>query len=128
VTAEKGDRLRTSIKARVDDKADLWIWRGRVQRADGSTKASFAMSNAFQNPDSPLVHRVFHRDNAPVLTDEGRLAREVLTGVDSGRSVAGLASLAWTKYPDRFEHEKEALSFVRGVIRRFCDAKLEVDQ
>lgn len=127
VEVDVGDRIHASVKAVIKKDENLWIWRGRVEATDGSKKASFASSTAFFNPETPAVREVFHESCTPSLSDDGRMVRNVLNGVDGNRSVTEIAIAILAEHPDRFEYDEDAVSFVRDVVERHGDTKLCLD-
>lgn len=124
---EAGDRIPISIKTTLDGRTQLWVWRGRILAEDGSTRAKFALSNAFHNPESEAVREVFHLGCTPAVSRNGGIVRQLLVEIDGNRSVADLTADAMAGFPDQFEYEEDALATVRGVVGRHCDATLLVD-
>ncbi len=74
------------------------------------------------------MSEVFHEACVPALSDDGRIVREVLLGVDGEGNVAGLASAIANRHPDRFEYEVDAVNFVRDVLERFGEATLRLEE
>jgi SAM-dependent methyltransferase len=122
-----GDRLRVTVKAALDDDLRLWIWRGRLEGADGARKARFTASSAFHNPESPVVVDALGAGAAPRLTEDGRIVREVLDRFDGARSVAEVAASIVAEHPGRFELVEDAVAFVRDVAERYGEATLRLE-
>jgi SAM-dependent methyltransferase len=127
IAVAAGDRVRATVKAVIEHDENMWIWRGSVASADGASKGSFASSTVFFNPENEAVLEVLEDDCRPGLSMDGKVAWQVLEGMDAGLSVVELANRIVESHPGRFECLEDALRMVRRLGRGFGAPLLRIE-
>ena len=116
-----GDLVTVDLEARLVRDDYIWNWKTAVVEPlpTGASKAAFAQSTFLGTPLSPVTLRKQAASYHPTLSEDGRIARSVLTSMNDGVSVGEIARRISAEFPARFRRAQEALSRVAELSRRY---------
>lgn len=114
VPIAQGDVVHATVEARFLGGEYLWFW-DTVILAQGDkrrVKANFRQGAFHSLVLSPDTLRRRADRHIPVLDEEGRIDRVILSHIDGGTSVGEIARLVQREFPHRFLRWEEALGRV----------------
>jgi hypothetical protein len=111
ITFERGERVSFTL-----DRAPFRDWTWSVSAPSGQQQHSTLLST----PMTATSLNKARASYAPVLSDEGRLVRDLLSLCDGTSPVSAVAGQLRRQYPARFPSEAEALTFVRRIVKRYA--------
>ena len=116
-----GDVVTVELEARLVRDDYIWSWNTRVldQGPSGEEKANFTQSTFFGTPLSPATLRKRAASYRPALSEDGRIARLVMSSMNDGVSVGDIAKLVEEQFAARFPRPEDALSHVADLSRQY---------
>lgn len=120
VAVDIGDVLKLDISVRMLGGEHLYRWRTDVIAQDGTRKASFDQSTFKSRiPDVGNMLKM-RKDAVPTLSEDGRIARQVLAAIDAGTTLEAIADTIRAGYPNKFRAPEEALNLVSKLALKYC--------
>jgi type I protein arginine methyltransferase len=116
-----GDVVTVDLEARLVRDDYIWSWKTLVlaQGRSGNEKANFTQSTFFGAPLSPATLRKRAASYRPALSEDGRIARLVMSSMNEGVSLGDIANLVKEQFAARFPRTEDALSHVADLSRQF---------
>jgi hypothetical protein len=116
-----GDTVSVSLSAAPVGDDYVWSWTTRVGdgRPPGRIKAELRQSTFFGTPLSPSTLARRSAEHVPALTDEGRLARLILDGLDAHVTLRSIAEQVLARFPAICPTPQAALTRVADLSARY---------
>jgi protein arginine N-methyltransferase 1 len=118
VSLEAGDRVAVSLRANLVDKDYVWRWETSATRG-GRAVARFEQSTLDGAPLSPESLRRRSHEHVPVLTEDGKIDRDILVAIDGRHPLGEIARFLVERWPRRFDGWKAALRRVTELEARY---------
>lgn len=117
---EAGDLLETRLTAKPIKGDHVYRWDTRLIGKDGVVRASFRQSTFKAVPRSLEQLAKSDAEHAPILSENGQVARHILEGLAESRQLRDIASDASARFPHYFKDAGEALDAVTRLARQYA--------
>ena len=112
-------QVKLDISVRMLKGEHFYRWRSKVTEPDGTLKATFDQST-FRSRIADKTSMLRARpDYVPALSEDGKIAREVLETMGTGASLQDLANRLVVAYPKKFRAPQEALNLVTKLTLKY---------
>jgi len=129
VTLSVGDRLSLSLRLDAIGSVDVWNWTTRVTFADQSCPPKQFRQSTFLSDMAPqTMLRRAESDHVPTLSDDGLIARRVLTMMGEGRTLDDMRERLATEFPQRFPESSDAERTLETLCSRYARPDVEHGQ
>lgn len=115
VTLAAGDQVTVELHADLVGDDYVWRWNTRVEG-----KADFKQSTFHATVLSADEVHKRSAEYVPVLTEGGRIEKQVLEDMDKGLPLAQIADNLARAFPDRFTDRKQALTHAGNLAVKHC--------
>ena len=117
-----GDQLQIEIQSRFN--ASLWIWQIEAVAAANSMPASSKVGKITQSTFSgkffsPALLGLRGASRQPQRNQKGDIALQVLSAMDSSRTLTEIAQGLLKQFPGYFREQEQALNFVRHISQQY---------
>ena len=118
VDVDAGDRIDVRFEGRSIGDDYVWRWNTTVS-SEAETKISFKQSTLFGTPLSPAQLRKRANTYVPSRSEDGSIARFVLSQMDGMNSNETIATELVKRFPRRFGDVNEALDAVAEIAEKY---------
>lgn len=119
ISVDIGDTLAARISASFVDGSNVYRWDTRIGDAQGKPKASFKQSTFKSRPLRIGDLKSVAADTVTTLSEDGKIAREVLAAMSESKSLAQIAEIIVHRYPHRFNSSATAINHASYLVRKF---------
>jgi len=121
VTINAGDVVTLGLNANLVGEDYVWRWQTQVQESNGAKrlKANFKQSTFFGAPLTSEGLRKRSAAHVPVLNDDGKLEKLILSLMDGQISLELIAHQLTVRFPDRFRKWEDALNLVAQASQKY---------
>jgi hypothetical protein len=113
-----GDRIDVRLEARLIGDDYVWRWDTALL-SEGKVKRHFKQSTLFGTPLSAAQLRKRTTSYVPSITEEGAIARFVLSKMDGKNSNEQIAAELSTQFSSRFRDQNDALDLVTKISEKY---------
>lgn len=116
-----GDAVHLNLQATLVHGDYIWSWDSKILKSQGdrAAKQGFSQSTFYAVPLNTNTLRKTAADHVPELSEDGEIARLVLTLMGDRRPLGEIAEKVAGQYPTRFPDWRSALNYVGGLSREF---------
>jgi protein arginine N-methyltransferase 1 len=112
------DRIDVRIEARLIGDDYVWRWDTALV-SQNEIKCSFKQSTLFGAPLSAAQLRKRAGNYVPLVTEEGAIARFVLSKMDGTNANEQIAAELMTQFSSRFRNQSDALDLVTEIAEKY---------
>lgn len=114
-----GDRVSVELRAVLTGGDSTWRWRSRITHGAGQAAACFDQSTFFGRPLTAERLRRREAGFVPALGEEGLVDGFLLAQMDGQATLEEIARRAAERFPERFDHWRDALPRAGELAERY---------